>query len=146
VSCADVNFCREEEPVGACCNGRECLDNVTAPVCERFGGRWSEGAACADIDCATGEPPLGACCVAGNLCVESITEAQCSERGGLLWEQGTACADCACDLDSAVVSPAPGSGCSTTGSTHPAAPLAASTLVALGLLALRRRRGLTIAA
>ena len=146
VSCADVNFCREEEPVGACCNGRECLDNVTAPVCERFGGRWSEGAACAEIDCATGEPALGACCVAGNLCVESITEAQCSERGGLLWEEGTACADCACDLDSAVVSPAPGGGCSTTGNTLPAAPLAASTLVALGLLALRRRRHLNIAA
>jgi MYXO-CTERM domain-containing protein len=146
-TCEELNFCREVEPIGACCNGRECLDGVTSPVCERFGGRWSEGATCAEIDCATGEPPVGACCVAGNLCVDALTEAQCTERGGTLWEEGTDCVDCACNTgnDSDVdVSVEPPKGCSTTGNSS--APIAGSALVVLGLLALRRRRSLNIAA
>ena len=134
-SCEDVNYCREVVVLGACCNGRECFDEVDAQFCERVGGRFNEGAECAELECGSDLPPVGGCCLPNGLCIDALTESQCTEEGGSGWREGTECADCGCvpEIDTA----SPPKGCASAGGSL---PLGGVWMLGLVGLAMRRRR------
>ncbi len=136
-TCEDVDYCRDPVELGACCNGRECIDAVDAILCERLSGRWYAGESCEEIECGSTLPPTGACCLESGLCLDEVTEEECTDEGGVDWHEGTECVDCGCSpVIDVPDTPAP-SGCASAPANRGPFALA---LTLIGLATLRRRR------
>jgi len=142
-ACDEIE-CGTSLELGACCADGVCYDELPERSCERLGGEWTSGATCDDVPCGSGEP-TGGCCLESGLCIDAVTEAECTAEGGVDWVEGTVCADCGCSVpdegtgDGGVSSGGgSGGGCAAAPTTG-GVPFGLA-LVGFGLAVLRRRR------
>jgi hypothetical protein len=79
-------------PVGACCLGSTCLENIEEALCESLssGVYMGNGVVCSSSLCE-----LGACCFADGSCLDRV-ELACDDLGGAWQGGGTACSSFRC--------------------------------------------------
>jgi hypothetical protein len=78
-------------PLGACCRGGGCDNDVTEAECVATDGLYQgDGSTCGGVTC----PNSGACCTLGQCTI--LSQVQCSQRGGDYEGDGTACSPNPC--------------------------------------------------
>ena len=88
-TCSNGEFLACDSPMGACCVGGHCTENMTSSNCiDDLGGWWAGE----NVDCTDGLCELGACCDIDENC-EDVPEDACNNNS---WYRDIECADNPC--------------------------------------------------
>ncbi len=78
-------------PVGACCFGAFCSDDISQQTCEVEGGTYKgDDSICDNVDCE-----LRACCLFNDMCMD-LTQTSCNFMKGNSLPEGTSCDNVTC--------------------------------------------------
>lgn len=73
---------------GVCCTlTGECLPDYILSACTAYPGNWHDVDSCNQVTC----PILAGACCMGTSCIDSVTQAECSQMTGLFRGNGTRC-------------------------------------------------------